>query len=186
MGSMTFYPVAAEEKTRLASAQTVEARRQSESVRHDRREVETERRRFAQHQALFAVPSHWKTRATNTSEFQEYDVTSSHAKRFEWLFNHTAEPQQHGIGRDSHKGKFQGFRVRRVLRIENIALWRKYAAHRDDVVQRADGTTLPAVDPPVATVTFKLPGGSTGLFSSVNEQYLFHGTKVSSSEELFS
>jgi serine/threonine protein kinase len=101
------------------------------------------------------------------------------------VLNHTAEPATHGIGADSHKQHFQRFKVTRVQRLENPAVWVAYAAQRRQLADTlmTEGYTADAGVRPLATETchfvYPVEGGS--LEEAAGEVFLFHGTSNAAS-----
>merc|ERR1719272_2374222 len=89
--------------------------------------------------------------------------------------NKTATPSDHGSGHDSHKVKFDTFKVVEVIRVENLDRWREYALKRKST--RA-GKPISSDCPSVKTVGFK-PHRSMReplLHDEKNEHFMFHGT----------
>jgi hypothetical protein len=93
------------------------------------------------------------------------------------LLNATAKPEEHGRGRDSHKGRFARFNVTRVHRVENSQVWSAYASRRRALADAlaAEGYALPAQAQTLSTAAFQYPSEGGGLESAAGEAFLFHG-----------
>jgi hypothetical protein len=89
------------------------------------------------------------------------------------MLESTAEPQSHGVGRDSHSIRFQHFRIARVHQIINVHMWNRFAAARADIESRHGRS--PPISPPWSTSTFHLPDGHLSLSTKAREALLFHG-----------
>jgi hypothetical protein len=96
----------------------------------------------------------------------------------ERLLNDTAKPEEHGIGRNSHTGRFARFRVTSVQRVENSHIWSAYASRRRALADAlaGEGYTLPEEAQRLSTASFQYPleGGMTE--AAAGEVFLFHGT----------
>jgi len=66
----------------------------------------------------------------------------------------------------------------KVWRVENSAVWGRYATHRAWLQKKADevGASLPAYDPPAKTSELLPSELRRTLGAQINEVYLFHGT----------
>mmetsp|Transcript_42044 Transcript_42044/g.97966 ORF Transcript_42044/g.97966 Transcript_42044/m.97966 type:complete len:704 (-) Transcript_42044:114-2225(-) len=76
-----------------------------------------------------------------------------------------------------------GFKVRRVVRVEDSEMWGRYASKRDAIHERRVGdgeTTIEPLDPPAVSneVAEKHSQTFEPLDLSLNEMYLWHGTNV--------
>eukprot|EP00039_Didymoeca_costata_P006815 m.93604 g.93604 ORF g.93604 m.93604 type:complete len:533 (-) comp13403_c0_seq2:2791-4389(-) len=111
-------------------------------------------------------PQYWKVQHRAT---KRYDITARAGHKLEALLNLTAKPETHGQGRDSHGSVFEKFKVKKVERIENLKLWKRYAVHRGETI--SDG---PAIKPPVQTASLN---SALQMLETSNEFMLFHGTK---------
>jgi serine/threonine protein kinase len=97
----------------------------------------------------------------------------------EKLLNNTAKPEEHGVGRDSHKIHFDRFRVTSVQRVENSQAWSAYASRRRalaDALAR-EGYILPEQARRLSTSSFFYPMEGGTLETAAGEVFLFHGTR---------
>jgi serine/threonine protein kinase len=101
----------------------------------------------------------------------------------EKLLNDTARPEEHGIGRDSHDGRFDWFRVTSVQRVENSQIWSAYASRRRALADAlaGEGYTLPEEAQHLSTAGFQYPLEGGTLEAAAGEVFLFHGTSKSES-----
>jgi len=95
----------------------------------------------------------------------------------EKLLNDTAQPDTHGIGRDSHARRFRRFRVTSVQRVENSQIWSAYASCRRALADAlaSEGYVLPAQARRLSTAGFQYPLEGGMLEAAAGEVFLFHG-----------
>eukprot|EP01061_Rhynchopus_euleeides_P010831 TRINITY_DN2040_c0_g1_i6.p1 TRINITY_DN2040_c0_g1~~TRINITY_DN2040_c0_g1_i6.p1 ORF type:complete len:879 (+),score=232.66 TRINITY_DN2040_c0_g1_i6:315-2639(+) len=126
-------------------------------------------------------PAHWR----NTTALGELvDVTGELRAAMQEMVNRTCVVGQLGQGRDNKGANHKGLLVRRVLRVEHVAVWKQYQfqkqqlldKHRTQIVQpgAAKHRTPPTVKP---LSSFAPSSHSHQLLSRVNEVHLLHGTK---------
>jgi len=75
---------------------------------------------------------------------------------------------------DGEPGLPTGFRVRRVVRVENSKMWEKYAQKRKAIFENRSGETLHKFTPPLKTMGVF----DVSTFEKLNEVYLWHGTRL--------
>ena len=142
--------------------QDVQSARQRADARAEEEQLRWEEQLQALRPLAIELPPYWVTKSLGDTSCA-LRPTGFMASRLQdtlqrtWHCGHTACPK-----------------IRQVLRVENVALWRTYCRRRLDVQERhaANGSTIRPLVPPAATAV----KGATGLCSAANEVYLFHGT----------
>eukprot|EP00056_Hartaetosiga_gracilis_P018325 m.10547 g.10547 ORF g.10547 m.10547 type:complete len:519 (+) comp6638_c0_seq2:74-1630(+) len=125
------------------------------------------------------VPSHWE------GEEMKRDVTNDMWMKVEHFLNESAEPQQHGIGRDSNGLKFSKFKVKKVWQIQNKDLWKSFKLSREKMDGRLKKhhITPKLENGEPSTVNFASNPDDSPMFlfqdvasrESVGEHIFFHG-----------
>jgi hypothetical protein len=147
------------------------ARRPSaaEALRH--RYFVSERAR----EELEAAPAHWRVARSLDGAGGQLRPAPELVPLLERLMNAGAVPALHGQGRDSHGAAFQRFRVVEALAVEHPALWRRYAARREEVRLQHPAEEECKVRSHDAEVWAALGAPSAAAGVGANEVLLFHG-----------
>ena len=144
-------------------------------------------------------PSYWSfiDGGSSSKLSQREDVTANLKSYVERAMNQWAEPDSHGRGQDSHRQKFEKFRVLSIALVQTPHLWKRYAAHRESAEDEtgqlefpdaADVEKLAEEQSTKKLMTTQIPKTSKfkppGRFRSTlakksNEYYLFHGSTPS-------
>ena len=123
----------------------------------------------------FELPLFW-TKEPQANGTRRVDVTRDMKRPMDGLFNHTANAQSHGLGRDSHNQRFRRFEVVKVERLENKRLWCLFSTTRE--VLKADPAK--PVNPAPLTAAFRPPGPfMANLDPRRNEHYFFRAVSGS-------
>jgi hypothetical protein len=103
------------------------------------------------------------------------DVTAEMRRRVQGLLDGTCNKHTLGQGRDmAHRSPpYSRLVVSKVTRIESPAIWRKYAAQRETMRDQLRGCHVPVT----VVQTYQQLWMAAELDASVNEKYLWHGTK---------
>jgi hypothetical protein len=125
-------------------------------------------------------PAYW--RYLKHGGFSLFDENEHVCAAVETLMNETAQPDTHGVGRDSHKQRFSRFKVVSVQRVENPQAWTAYAGSRRALAEdlSREGYVPPAM-PPLETASFCYPLQYNTLEQDAGEVFLFHGTPKATS-----
>jgi hypothetical protein len=142
------------------------------------------------------LPQHW----TNNTTMQQFDqmihVDTAEHRYFDELLesSYDAKVTQDRLCPTGKCGKTPGgcpcvqpgvglpagYRVRRVIRIEDSDMWDKYQKRLAQIKALREGESIHPMDPPAKTdeIADKCPRVFEPLDASVNELYLWHGTDV--------
>ncbi|MHB1887375.1 MAG: poly(ADP-ribose) polymerase family protein [Acidimicrobiales bacterium] len=113
---------------------------------------------------------------TNQIGVAYVDVTSSVGKYFQDLIDNTTIKSRLGQGKDQKfPGNYGRLLVRQVHRVENRLLFTRYAVQREMIKSKGNVKTIPDVAALKASPQWI---SQQYLDSSVNEVFLFHGSKA--------
>ncbi|KAK6976308.1 poly [ADP-ribose] polymerase [Biomphalaria glabrata] len=123
----------------------------------------------------------------NSSQARLVDVDSETEEAIKKLLIETHDPNVIGQGADAVGMYYSSLEVTKIKRVENPAQFEKYHARRKEILEKMIRKGFPCQDVGKITgskgkvLTSTLLSGplKDGLFTEINEHYLFHGTKGS-------
>jgi hypothetical protein len=154
------------------------AQQKKELDRREREANQADARRRGRNADIAQPPGYWSLNSLKHN-VRRKDVTVEMEARVQQLLDSTCISSTLGTGRDAQNGLLPYTRlvVHTVLRIENPAIWRTYVAKRATLAQQLRGHHVP--DVAVNTYGTKYAEWLPPLDATVNEKYVWHGTKVS-------